>query len=284
MAFVISVARPASATDSEPDTASAGARNSTPDPAERRPDATATPFHGVMAAQVLPLQHDVLRVRGEGDHRTGSALLTGASFYSLGREGASIGKAVLDGKLGGGDAGFDGILRTDFGNGLCMPGVPHCLFGRTLLNFELRGNERYFSRLFRIGAELGFFHAGRNLVLDVGLNAGLPLFGVTKVEGTRAESRLGVSPGASALIAYSYGKADWRLSGDAVRYEARAGGVNRLNVALCGGGTHFSLCTSFDLIALDEPAERDAVVTSLAFSFTGGGGVTQQVPATRSKQ
>jgi len=243
-----------------------------------------TSFDGVMAAQVLPLQHDVLRVRGDGAHRTGSALLTGAGFYSLGREGASIGKAILDGKLGGGDAGFDGILRTDFGNGLCMPGVPNCFFARTLLNFELRGNERYFSRLFRLGAELGYFNQAKNLVVDFGVNAGLPLFGVTKVEATRAESRLSVSPGAGALIAYSYGQGDWRLSADAVRYEARAGSVDRLNVVLCGGGTHFSLCTSFDYFALDEPAERDALVTSLSFSFTGSGGVTHEPPPTRRKQ
>lgn len=237
-----------------------------------------------MASQVLPLQHDVLRLRGDGDHRTGSALLTGAGFYSLGREGVRIGKAVLDGKLGGGDGGFDGILRTDFGNGLCMTDVPNCFFGRTLANFELRGNERYFSRLFRVGAELGYFYAGRNLIVDFGVNAGLPLFGVTKVEGTRVESRLSVSPGAGALIAYSYGPGDWRLSADAARYEARAGSVDRLNLALCGGGTHFNLCTTFDYFALDEPRERNAVVTSLAFSFTGSGGVSHEVPATRHKQ
>lgn len=237
-----------------------------------------------MAAQVLPLQHDVLRVRGAGAHHTGSALLTGAGFYSLGREGASIGKAVLDGKLGGGDAGFDGILRTDFGNGLCLTGPPNCFFGRTLLNFELRGNDRYFSRLFRLGAELGYFHAGRNLVLDFGVNAGLPLFGVTKLAGTRVESQMSVSPGASALVAYSYGQGDFRLSADAVRYEVRSSSVDRLNVALCGGGTHFSLCTTFDYFALDEPAEQGAIVTSLAFSLTGGGGVTHEVPATRRKR
>lgn len=242
--------------------------------ADSQPEANAPVFDGVMAAEVLPLQYDVLRLHGDGEHGAGSALLTGTSFYSLGREGASIGKAVLDGKLGGGDAGFDGVLRTDFGSGLCLLDVPNCLFGRTLLNFELRGNDRYFSRFFRLGMEIGYFYAGRNLVVDFGVNAALPLFGVAKVGNERLESQLSVSPGASALVAYSYGRGHWRLSADAMRYEAEDGTVDRLGTKLCGGGAHFSLCSGVDYLASDtEPAARDAIVTSIAFSFVGGGGV-----------
>ena len=241
-------------------------------------------FDGVMAAQLLPLQYDVLRLRADGEHRASSALLTGVAFYALSHNDLRIGRSVLEGKLGGGDAGFDGILRTDFGNGLCLPGIARCFFGRTLLNFELRGNQRYFSRLFRLGGELGYFYTSRNLVLDFGINAGLPLFGVTKVAGTRVQSRVGVSPGASALVAYSYGPGDLRLSADAVRHEAGGGSVDRLNVALCGGGNHFSLCTSFDYFALEAPSERDAIVTSIAFAFAGGGGVTEGARAPALEQ
>lgn len=276
MTYGLSVAEPALAADSNSDSAAshrAGA-DSRMYAADSKPEADADVFDGVMAAQVLPLQYDLLRLRGDGEHRSGSALLTGIAFYSLGREHTRIGKSVLEGKLGGGDAGFEGILRTDFGSGLCLLGVPNCLFGRTLLNFELRGNDRYFSRLLRLGMELGYFYAGRNLVLDFGLNAALPLFGVTKVGDGRAESRLSVSPGAGALIAYSYGRGHFRLSADAARHETKdEGAVDRLNARLCGGGSHFSLCTVLDYFAFDEPASRDAIVTSIAFSFTGGGGV-----------
>ncbi len=273
LTFGLSLAAPAvadSSTDNEkPERSASDSRMYASD---SKPDARSLVFDGVMAAEVLPLQYDVLRLRGDGDHGSSSALLTGASFYSLGREDASIGKAVLDGKLGGGDGGFDGILRTDFGSGLCLLTAPNCLFGRTLLDFELRGNERYFSRMLRLGMEVGYFYAGRNLVLDLGLNAALPLFGVTRLGDDRLEPELTVSPGASALVAYSYGRGHWRLVADAARH-ARTGGVDRFSAKLCGGGARYSLCTVLDYFSLDEPASREAIVTSIAFSFTGGGGV-----------
>jgi hypothetical protein len=284
--FGLSVAEPAPAADSdasEPKSERAAA-DSRMYAADSNADGNTPAFDGVMASQLLPLQYDVLRLRGDGEHRTGSALLTGFSFYSLGREDVRIGRAALDGKLGGGDAGFDGILRTDFGNGLCLPGVPNCLFGRTLLNFELRGNDRYFSRWLRLGMELGYFYAGRNLVVDFGLNAALPLFGVTKVGDERAESRLSVSPGASALVAYSYGRGHWRLSADAARYQVEGGEVDRVNAELCGGGAHFSLCSGLDYFALDESGSRDAIVTSIAFSFTAGGGVVHEAPRRQARK
>jgi hypothetical protein len=283
--FGLSVAEPALAADSNaaepaPQLAAADSRMYAADSNQ----ANVSAFDGVRASQVLPLQYDVLRLRGDGEHRTGSALLTGFSFYSLGREDVRIGKAAFEGKLGGGDAGFDGILRTDFGNGLCLPGVPNCLFGRTLLNFELRGNDRYFSRWLRLGMELGYFYADPNLVVDFGVNAALPLFGVTKVGDERAESRLSVSPGVSALVAYSYGRGHWRLSADAARYQVEGGEVDRVNAELCGGGAHFSLCSGLDYFALDELGSRDAIVTSIAFSFTAGGGVVHEAPRRQARK
>lgn len=234
---------------------------------------------GFMAAELLPIQHDVLRLGGEAGEHVGGALLTGASIQSLGREGVRLGKAFLDGKLGGGDAGFDGILHAHFGNGLCLLPKPNCLFARTLVDFELRGNDVYFSRLLRLGGEVGYFHASRNFVLDLGINAALPLFGVVELDGDRQELRGTLAPGASALLAFGYGGGQWSLAFDTSRHASLAGSVDRIGAKVCSGRASFRLCTGLDYFGVGDDISRDAVITSLSFALVGGGGVVFADPA-----
>jgi hypothetical protein len=240
----------------------------------------AAELDGFMAAEMLPIQHDVLRPGGERAEHVGGALLTGASIQSLGRDGLRLAKTLLDGKLGGGDAGFDGILRAHFGGGLCLLPKPNCLFARTLVDFELRGNDVYFSRLLRLGGEVGYFHASRNFVLDLGINAALPLFGVVELDGDRQELRGTLAPGASALVAFGYGGGQWSLAFDTSRHASLAGSVDRLAAKVCSGGASFRLCSGLDYFGVgDDDTSRNAVITSLSFALVGGGGVVYADPA-----
>jgi hypothetical protein len=241
-------------------------------------------FDGFTAAEMLPLQHDVLRLGGDEGEHVGSALLTGSSFQSLGREGVRLGKAFINGKLGGGDAGFEGILRADFGSGLCLLRRPNCLFARTLLDFELRGNDVYFSRVLRLGGEVGYFHASRNFVVDVGINTALPVFGLVELEDAREELRGTLAPGASALVAFGYGGGQWSLAFDTSRHASFAGNVDRVTAKLCSGGASFRLCTGLDYLGVGDSSSRDAVITSLTFAFVTSGGIVHTEPVKATVQ
>ena len=102
---------------------------------------------------------------------------------------AQVARFVLDWHVGGGQSGFDGALRADFGHGVRWPAIGHGVFLRGGADAKVAGNRQYYwSSLNAPNADIGYQYMGYGKLVELSFRASLLWDGRFRIDDTTSKN------------------------------------------------------------------------------------------------